>query len=89
MFGHQLAIFSLLLVGLSLSSNLSEAVRHPNELFQVLHHSTDFTEIHTAFVELGAELQVYAELTDVREENCTAERILFRNRFGHLLGEGA
>ena len=90
MFGNQLAILSLWLVGLSLSNNLSEAARpNPNELFLVLRHSTNFIEIYNAFMELGRDYRIYVDLTDVRKENCTPNRILFNNRHIHLFGDGA
>ena len=90
MFGNQLAMLSLLLVGLSLSnlSNLSEAARSEGELLQMLLTATDSVAIKGIFEELGEPFKVYADLSDVRVENCTPERILFRTNFGYLFGPG-
>ena len=88
MFGNQLAMLSLLLVGLSLSnlSNLSEAVPIPAELRLLLFTADDPNQIQTLFVDLGPEFQDYADLINVSVENCTPQRILFNNRYENLFG---
>ena len=88
MFSNQLAILSLLLVGLGLSSNLSEAAYDTRELFEMLPYVTDHNVIHYIFVRLGGPYQAYANLRDVKEENCTPERILFDERIARILGPG-
>ena len=91
MFGNQLAMLSLLLVGLSLSglSNLSEAAHTYDELLEMLLQATDAEKIHSIFEELGGPFKVYADLADVGKEYCTPERILFNTKFAHLFGPGA
>lgn len=90
MFSNQLVILSLLLVGLSLSglSKLSEAYNRRKMLDRLL-EATDYNEIHTIFLGLGGPFQEYVDLCNVREENCTPERILFENKQADLLGQGA
>ena len=90
MFGNQLAMFSLLLLGLNLSSNLSEAVRRSLPvLFALLNNADNHVQLREAFQELGGDFQIYADLAEVVIENCTPERILFANPKGEYLGEGA
>ena len=91
MFGNQIAVLSLLLVGLSLSNfcNLSEAAHTYDELLEMLLQATDINDIHPIFVELGSSFQDYAALANINEEDCTPARILFDNRAGHLLGQTA
>ena len=89
MFGNQLEMLSLLLLGLSLSSNLSEAVPNRRELLQFISHATDHDELKTAFLILGGPFKEYAELTEVTLNNCTPKRILFPNTLNNYLGEGA
>ena len=88
MFGNQLEMLSLLLVGLSLAglSNLSEAVHTYDELLEMLLQATDINDIHPIFVELGRPFQDYADLANLNVQNCIPTRILFDNRAGHLLG---
>ena len=89
MFGNQLAMFSLLLLGLSLSSNLSEAVPTHDELLQFIRHATDHKELKNAFLLLGGRFKEYADLTKITLNNCTPERILFQNTLDGYLGEGS
>ena len=90
MFGNKLAILSLLLVGLSLSSlsHLSEAARR-DQLFQVIRQSADHDELKSTFQLLGRHFMKYAQLTEITLNNCTPDRILFRNTMNNFLGEGS
>ena len=91
MFGNQLAMLSLLLVGLSLSglSNLSEAQPSTKQLQNALKQSTDLDEVHAILVQLGGTYKVYADLAKVDVAHCTPERILFRPNVIHMeLGPG-
>ena len=87
MFGSQLA--SLLLLSLSLSSNLSDAVRPREELLELLRQATDFNEVYNLFRELGEEFKIYADLRVISKHNCTPDRILFPTNVWRWLGLGA
>ena len=89
MFGNQLAMLSLLLLGLSLSSHLSEAVRDRHELLYILRNAVDPMVIFPVLIDLGEEFQIYADLSNIKEWNCTPERLLFVNKLSHLFGKGA
>ena len=92
MFGNQLAMLSLLLVGLSLSglSNLSEGVELTRrQLLRDLRLSIDFNEIYRLLLLIGGEYQIYADLANINEKNCTPERLLFKPSYMHThLGQG-
>ena len=85
MLGRQLA--TLLLVGLSLSSHLSEARRSKEELIGLLRQAANVDEVH--FVELGDKFKDFAELRNVSTANCTPMRILFQTNVRDQLGEAA
>ena len=90
MIGNKLAILSLLLVGLSLSSNLLMAARRNRHmLYRLLYETSNPFLLREAFQDLGGTFQIYADLDEITEENCTPERILFANPKSEYLGEGA
>ena len=93
MFDNQLAMLSLLLVGLSLSINLSEAV--PNlptlqQLLQMIHQAKEPQHILNLFRLMGEDYKIFVDLADANKDNCTPERIHFDTRnLDRMFGESA
>ena len=89
MFARRLATLGLLLLSLSLSSNLSGAVRSHQVLLQLLRQATDINDVYGLFEELGDDFKIYANLRVISDFNCTPDRILFMTNVKKELGAGA